>query len=77
MGMVLVKFAFLDQELNTIGEIGPEPLRDGRITEPDAQGLVDWRNRKVYEIEEGYLKDYFEDQFNEVLETEKELSHAG
>jgi hypothetical protein len=72
-GLVAVKFAFLDNDLNT----------DFTVTEPMSQGFIQQFESNAYflddngrgiKLQEAYLRDYFESQFGNLLTENSKLS---
>lgn len=72
-GFVVVRFAFLDADLDT-SYVTHENMNDGIIHGADDEMYMDYIKGVEYRVEEAYLRDYFEDQFGRVLDESSRLT---
>lgn len=75
-GLIIVRFAFLDKELNIQHE-GKEVMQDGLITNVRETIVVDNERSKKYGAAQAYLKDYFDEQFGHLLSESDCVSAVG
>jgi hypothetical protein len=66
-GITVVKFAVVDTELKE-GYVATEKLTDDFVAGAETIAVRDREFGGVYNVSEAYFKDYFEDQFGDMLE---------
>lgn len=72
-GLALVRFAFLDDELNPTVETR-ETMADGFISRVNGAVIVDRQAEERLAVTQAYFRDYFDDQFGGALAASEHLS---
>lgn len=72
-GLALVRFVFLDDELNPTVETY-ETMSDGFISRVRGAVIVDPQAEEEFAVTQAYFRDYFEDQFGGALANSEQLS---
>lgn len=72
-GLVVIRFAFLDEDLVPHWET-TEKISDGIIEGFEKTFVEDHETGHDYPIVEAYLRDYFNGQFHDMLDTEQLLT---
>lgn len=73
-GLASVRFAFLDDNLETTHSAGAFVREDGIVAAfDDGVHVIDVSTNKNFSIRESYLRDYFDDQFGGILEQSSAL----
>ncbi len=75
-GLVAVRFAFLDEDLNAEDSV-VEKMSDGLIEGFDEGVFVDLDADRVFNVKQGYLRDYFDDEFGGFMRATESLSSMG
>jgi len=72
-GFVIVRFAFLDEDLIP-SHIEDEAVNDGIVSVSENAVFAEYATGQDFPVQEAYLRDYFEEQFGQFLAEARELA---